>query len=192
MAPFAKNLPAGSYTLVFSGKDTVYLCKKLDIPAYFPQEELVLNTDITIHRRETRDTFAIEDILFEFDKSSLSISSQQYLDKVIELMSAYSGMHLCVNGYADACGNEAYNMKLSLLRANAVAIYLNRNNSLSGRITVKAYGEKNPVAPNQNPNGHDNPQGRKYNRRVELEFDHFPENLNINRLNNIPVDLRIK
>jgi outer membrane protein OmpA-like peptidoglycan-associated protein/tetratricopeptide (TPR) repeat protein len=189
---YAQKLPAGSYTLVFSGKDTVYLCKKLDIPAYFPQEELVLNTDLTIHRRETRDTFAVEDILFEFDKSSLSIFSQQYLDKVIELMSAYSGLHLCVNGYADACGKETYNMKLSLLRANVVAAYLNRNNSLSGRISVKAYGEKKPVARNQSPNGHDNPLGRKYNRRVELEFDNFPENININKLNSIPVDLRIK
>lgn len=189
---FNEKLPASSYTLVFSGKDTVYLRKKLDIPVYFPQDELVLNTDLIIHRRDERNTFPMQDIRFEFDKCCLDESSQLYLDKVIELLTTYSGLQLQVKGYADAFGDETYNMNLSLRRAKAVATYLNRCNSLQGRIFVKAYGEQNPVALNQNPDGRDNPLGRKYNRRVELDFDHFPEEIDIDKLNSIPEDLRMK
>jgi len=30
------------------------------------------------------------------------------------------------------------------------------------------YGEVKPIAPNVNPNGSDNPEGRRKNRRVEI------------------------
>ena len=35
-------------------------------------------------------------------------------------------------------------------------------------MTTKGFGEANPVAPNEKPNGGDNPEGRARNRRVEL------------------------
>jgi OOP family OmpA-OmpF porin len=33
------------------------------------------------------------------------------------------------------------------------------------------YGKKRPVAPNQNPDGSDNPAGRQLNSRVEVVVD---------------------
>jgi outer membrane protein OmpA-like peptidoglycan-associated protein len=36
------------------------------------------------------------------------------------------------------------------------------------RITTRGWGETKPVAPNRNPDGSDNPQGRQKNRRVEI------------------------
>jgi flagellar motor protein MotB len=33
------------------------------------------------------------------------------------------------------------------------------------------YGKKRPVAPNQHPDGSDNPAGRQQNRRVEVVID---------------------
>jgi outer membrane protein OmpA-like peptidoglycan-associated protein len=30
------------------------------------------------------------------------------------------------------------------------------------------YGETKPIAPNENPDGSDNPEGRQMNRRIEL------------------------
>jgi photosystem I P700 chlorophyll a apoprotein A2 len=35
-------------------------------------------------------------------------------------------------------------------------------------ITTKGMGEADPVAPNENPDGSDNPEGRQKNRRVEI------------------------
>ena len=38
------------------------------------------------------------------------------------------------------------------------------------RITSQGYGETMPVAPNANPDGSDNPEGRELNRRVEFKI----------------------
>jgi outer membrane protein OmpA-like peptidoglycan-associated protein len=40
----------------------------------------------------------------------------------------------------------------------------------SNRITSHGYGETMPVAPNANPDGTDNPEGRQLNRRVEFKI----------------------
>lgn len=34
--------------------------------------------------------------------------------------------------------------------------------------TVHSYGDTQPIAPNTNPDGSDNPEGRKENRRVTI------------------------
>jgi outer membrane protein OmpA-like peptidoglycan-associated protein len=38
------------------------------------------------------------------------------------------------------------------------------------RITAKGYGESVPIAPNTNPNGTDNEEGRAKNRRTEFKI----------------------
>jgi outer membrane protein OmpA-like peptidoglycan-associated protein len=37
------------------------------------------------------------------------------------------------------------------------------------RITAKGYGESRPRVPNTNPDGSDNPAGRRQNRRTEFK-----------------------
>jgi outer membrane protein OmpA-like peptidoglycan-associated protein len=36
------------------------------------------------------------------------------------------------------------------------------------KFVTEGFGAKNPVAPNANPDGSDNPDGRQKNRRVEI------------------------
>jgi outer membrane protein OmpA-like peptidoglycan-associated protein len=60
-------------------------------------------------------------------------------------------------------------MKLSDDRAASVKNWLVQNAGVSAsRITTRGFGETKPVAPNTNPNGTDNPEGRQKNRRVEI------------------------
>jgi len=37
------------------------------------------------------------------------------------------------------------------------------------RLKSKGYGEAQPIAPNTNPDGTDNPDGREQNRRTEFK-----------------------
>jgi len=37
------------------------------------------------------------------------------------------------------------------------------------RLTAKGYGAAQPIAPNDNPDGTDNPEGRQLNRRTEFK-----------------------
>jgi OOP family OmpA-OmpF porin len=67
-----------------------------------------------------------------------------------------------VDGYTDPTGSTKYNQGLSERRAQAVANYLTSNEIGPHRMTVKGYGEDNPVADNKTS------EGRAHNRRVVL------------------------
>jgi outer membrane protein OmpA-like peptidoglycan-associated protein len=62
-----------------------------------------------------------------------------------------------------------YNLKLSLRRAAAVKDYLALKEGFSvPSISIEGRGEASPVAPNETPDGQDDPEGRQKNRRVEI------------------------
>jgi len=44
----------------------------------------------------------------------------------------------------------------------------------AANISTKGLGEQNPVAPNRNPDGSDNPIGRALNRRVPIIVENTP------------------
>ena len=74
-----------------------------------------------------------------------------------------------VAGHTDSVGSDAYNQKLSERRAKTVYDYLTSNGVDAGRLVgPTGYGESRPIAPNTNPDGSDNPEGRAQNRRTEL------------------------
>jgi outer membrane protein OmpA-like peptidoglycan-associated protein len=75
---------------------------------------------------------------------------------------SHPGLRLEVDGYTDSIGSDAYNMKLSDERADAVRGYLTGQGIASDNVTAKGFGKENPVATN------DTPAGRQQNRRVEL------------------------
>ena len=41
----------------------------------------------------------------------------------------------------------------------------------ASNITTEGFGEGKPVAPNKNPDGSDNPEGRAQNRRVPITVE---------------------
>ncbi|MEZ4686368.1 MAG: hypothetical protein R3B47_09955 [Bacteroidia bacterium] len=59
-------------------------------------------------------------------------------------------------------------MALSGRRRDAAVNYLKAKGISIGRITTSIHGEKDPVAINETRTGEDSPEGRQYNRRVEL------------------------
>lgn len=76
-----------------------------------------------------------------------------------------------VTGYTDNIGTADYNQNLSEQRAQAVVDALQPQTSNSP-VTYEAVGdgEADPVAPNQNRDGTDNPAGRQQNRRVTVSY----------------------
>jgi outer membrane protein OmpA-like peptidoglycan-associated protein len=74
------------------------------------------------------------------------------------------GGHLCSRGI------DEYTSFESKRRAECVFRYLVNEGISEKRLTIVGYGEINPIAPNQNPDGSDNPDGRQINRRIELKI----------------------
>ncbi len=85
------------------------------------------------------------------------------------MASGYPDAPLLIEGHTDGKGTHAYNMTLSGNRAGAVKKWLVENaGTKASRITTRGWRDAKPVAPNNKPDGSDDPQGRQKNRRVEL------------------------
>jgi OmpA-OmpF porin, OOP family len=71
--------------------------------------------------------------------------------------------YVLIAGHTDSLGADAYNQQLSERRAEAVRQYLiDRHGIEAGKIQARGYGESQPIADN------DTPDGRYRNRRVEV------------------------
>lgn len=109
------------------------------------------------------------DILFDFDKDTLRPDALPTLQKVAEVIAGYPGAPVLIEGYTDSKGKDSYNLKLSDRRAASVKKWLvEKAGADAGHIKTKGWGEAKPVAPNENPDGSDDPDGRQKNRRVEI------------------------
>ena len=54
------------------------------------------------------------------------------------------------------------------IKANTVNQYLTQYGVAAKQISLQGKGESTPIAINENKDGSDSPEGRKYNRRVDL------------------------
>lgn len=83
--------------------------------------------------------------LFEFDKSTLR-RPQPKLDEIAEAMRRNPEIgNVTITGYTDRLGSEAYNLELSMRRANAVKSYLAGKGIEPRRLRAQGKGEANPV-----------------------------------------------
>jgi general secretion pathway protein A len=102
---------------------------------------------------------------FQMDSNELTPEGMQDLDRAAALLNARADIKAKVTGYTDAVGNFHYNLKVSEFRANIVKIYLVGKGVNAERITSLGMGPANPIDSN------DTLEGRRRNRRVEIEFE---------------------
>ena len=103
-------------------------------------------------------------ILFDVDKAEIKPTAKDSIAKAAEVLVKYPDTYITVEGHTDSSGTPEYNQKLSERRADAVRDQLLRDGVPASRVSVKGYGESNPVADNATPGG------RQSNRRVQLEI----------------------
>jgi outer membrane protein OmpA-like peptidoglycan-associated protein len=109
------------------------------------------------------------DVLFDFDKADLKPAATALLAKVADVLRDSGSAPARIEGHTDGKGNADYNQKLSERRAAAVKDWLvNEGRIAAARLSAKGLGMKQPIAPNVNKDGSDNPEGRAKNRRVEI------------------------
>ena len=206
------RLPSGEFELNFSTGQAFLDRRSISLPPYLSIEELIVNSDLKYDLPEAidsfvtkeitlpekteyasvSDTFIIRHVLFGFDRYVVSKANLSYLDKLVSLLQKYPDIIVSIEGHTDAIGSESYNKVLSLKRADQVAGYLFSFNIGKNKVLVTGYGEELPLAINHNRDGSDNPEGRSFNRRVEISLDRIPDNLIIIRQVDIPDELRVK
>jgi len=160
-------LPAGHlYGYSAEKEDYMGASKMLDftnITTYTEYEH-----DIILYPLDTlvRDQIALRlnNIFFDFDKSSLRPESNLELDRWVGIFTTKTDLKAEIHGHTCWIGTEEYNQKLSEGRAAAVINYLVQNGVDRSRLTMRGFGETRPAATNETR------KGRESNRRVEILF----------------------
>ena len=106
----------------------------------------------------------LENIFFETGSAALLPTSEPELNKLLWTLRKNTAMKIEIRGHTDTVGDDKVNQKLSEARAKAVYEYLTGRGIEASRLTYKGFGETQPVADNNTP------EGRKQNRRTEFKI----------------------
>jgi OmpA-OmpF porin, OOP family len=109
-----------------------------------------------------KGSIVLEGVTFEVNSARLTGNSDAVLGGVAQDLKKYPRLRIELQGHTDSSGSDAYNLKLSQQRADAVRERLAADGVPSAQLIAKGYGETKPVDSN------DTPEGRAHNRRVVM------------------------
>jgi outer membrane protein OmpA-like peptidoglycan-associated protein len=122
--------------------------------------------------KQSRTEIRIElaaDVLFDFDSAQIQAKARPALTRIAQFIHGNAKGQVRILGFTDGKGSAAYNQRLSERRAKSVERWFVDKDGLQHvDFATQGFGARNPVAPNTKPDGSDNPEGRKKNRRVEI------------------------
>lgn len=124
--------------------------------------QTLLTKDIYMTPIEVGAIVRLNNIFFDFDKTTLKSESFVELNKVVEFLEDNPTVEIEIAGHTDSKGSDDYNLNLSQGRAQAVVDYLISEGIDEFRLAAKGYGESKPMETN------DTDEGRATNRRVEF------------------------
>lgn len=101
-------------------------------------------------------------VFFDFDRSDVTSEADAILNDAATYAKTTGAVRIGATGHADRAGSDAYNMALSMRRANAVKARLLALGVPESEISIDARGESDPLVPTED--GVREPQ----NRRVEI------------------------
>ncbi|MBL3600606.1 MAG: OmpA family protein [gamma proteobacterium endosymbiont of Lamellibrachia anaximandri] len=111
---------------------------------------------------EQHVAIVLRGVNFKTNSDELTDDSAEILDRVAATLVANPDIAVEVSGHTDSDGDAVYNKDLSQRRAETVMAYLVINGVPADNLSAMGYGEENPMA------GNDSPEGKAQNRRVEL------------------------
>ena len=89
--------------------------------------------------------FILDDIHYDFEKADIREGEAGSLDELAQLMKEDDSMEIELIAHTDCRGEEAYNLKLSLERAESAKAYLIDKGIEPNRIRAFGYGEAVPL-----------------------------------------------
>lgn len=95
-------------------------------------------------------TVMLEDILFEFDKSTLTPQAKESLVKKAEWLRANRDVNVIIEGHCDERGTNEYNLALGDRRAASTKTFLVDLGISPLRLTMISYGEERPLVSGHN------------------------------------------
>ena len=160
--------PGKNYNVTYEAEGYLFKSENLIVPKNSAFQSM--NKEIKLSPIKANESIVLNNVFFKFDSDELVSDSKTELNKLFTLLSNNPTIQVEIQGYTDSKGNNNYNLNLSQNRAESVRSYLIKKGIKNSRITAVGYGEKNPIAKNENSDGSDNEEGRALNRRIELKI----------------------
>lgn len=158
-----------NYQLIFSKEG--YFKHHVDISTKEITKPDTIVVDAMWLQKIPNEPIVVKNIYYPFDKSYLTDSSKTVIDTTLySILIENPEIIIEVSSHTDSKGSDAYNERLSQARAESVVKYLISKGIERERLQAKGYGETQPIAPNENEDGSDNPVGRQKNRRTEFRI----------------------
>jgi outer membrane protein OmpA-like peptidoglycan-associated protein/tetratricopeptide (TPR) repeat protein len=165
-AEYSFDIKPGEYQLYISHKGYKTDSINLSIPLNFGGNYVFVSSSLVPDKVFGGEFLSLNNVLFDFNSYKLNDQALSVLEMLKSVLINYPELKVEVAGYTDAKGSKEYNEILADKRAQAVIEYLSVKGAQTGRFIKKSYGKSEYVALNSNRDGSDNPDGRKYNRRV--------------------------
>lgn len=96
---------------------------------------------INVEKVKVGQTFALENIFYNFDKWDILPESEIELDKLIKIMNDNPEWKVELGSHTDCRGSDTYNKTLSQKRSNSAVSYIISKGIGKERIIAKGYGE---------------------------------------------------
>lgn len=120
----------------------------------------------------------LENIYYDFNKSSIRTGAARELDAVLNMMAQYPSLEIELIAHTDSRGKSRYNLDLSLRRAESAKSYLTSRGIAARRIKTFGYGESNPR--NHCADGVEcTEEEHQYNRRTEVKIVKIDEGVDV-------------
>jgi outer membrane protein OmpA-like peptidoglycan-associated protein len=152
-------IPNKNYNISIYAEGYLFHSENIFIDSIFYHEHV---KDIKLEKVKVGSKTILNNVFFDFDKSTLRKESFVELDGIVKLLKENVKLKVGIYGHTDNRGSGEYNLNLSQERANSVVNYLIQKGISKDRLIAKGMGETQPIDTN------DTAMGRQSNRRIEF------------------------
>jgi len=128
-------------------------------------ENLFERDEARVSREGNNLVIRLVGLTFESGSTEVTAEHHGLLQKVAGAADIFPRSQIVIEGHTDSYGGDDTNMSLSRERAQAVGAYLADLGIPAFRASAVGYGETQPIANN------DTPQGRERNRRIDVRIE---------------------
>jgi outer membrane protein OmpA-like peptidoglycan-associated protein len=152
-------------------QERVVLVQRLEAEARIREqfetiENLFEREEARVSREGNNLILRLVGLTFESGSANVGAEHRLLLQKVAQAASVFPRSQLVIEGHTDSYGSDDMNMSLSRQRAEAVSTFLSDEFGIpTFRSSAVGYGETQPIANNETP------QGRERNRRIDIRIE---------------------
>lgn len=167
------SLPAGvNYGISVKAPGYLFYSENFNIAKDAAFKEVV--KDIGLDKLEVGKKVVLKNIFYDYNKATLTASSSNELNKVIELLNGNPKIKIEISAHTDSRGSDGYNDKLSQERAQSCVDYLVAKNIDKGRLIAKGYGKRQLMITDADINKlvteEEKEEAHQQNRRTEFKI----------------------